>query len=286
MTKFKVFTVFVTVFVLLLLGVVSSFQLIRSASEFAASSTTAESAPPPSGAPGIAQYPMSAYIGSSYSSVACTGSTGGYCWNGAAIRDKTNQGIKTTVNVINLAPYTVNLNQISVWASEEMSSHDLWGQIGYISFNGGQVLGFVSIWNNTSGQMLGDWRNWAVSLGKHTFSMYLKSGTTWAFAMDGHVWMTYNMMSKTGGLLIATLVEEYCSNGYSYQFPNIEFYNAISLLQSGAWHATSYGFSDSLGSITPAYGAVGHLQDSVLKADQVIVGTSVKDTSYGTYLWG
>ena len=200
-------------------------------------------------------------------------------WVGAASTDSSalpNTGVRGTIQVID---FSTN-NVFDAWVADDLTNNE-WGQVGYYILSGGAPVAFYQIWNLNSNTVLTTGTA-AVSVGSHSFSMYLQSGTTWAFALDGVVFGTYDMgasSSVSAGFPAYALVEEQGTAVFS--FPSVTFSPALQTRQGGAWGsvatAVSYG---------SAWGVEGHDQDSSLSSDEIVVGTSVPAISAGIQLWG
>ncbi|MDA4114848.1 MAG: Ig-like domain repeat protein, partial [Thaumarchaeota archaeon] len=150
----------------------------------------------------------------------------------------------------------------------------------YYICDGSTPIGFYQIWNLVQNTIVGAGTT-SVSTGAHTFSMYVTSGMTWAFALDGTVFGTFNMGSTTTVPFypVYALSEE-SSVSSPQAISQVEFYTALSVLRSGSWQpvtsATSYGSSWGMGGI---------VQDLLLPADALIVGGGMSVLSQGTSLW-
>src|SRR2546426_7959558 len=111
-------------------------------------------------------------------------------WVGASSVDSSalpNTGVRSTFQVITLPV----VGCLSFWVSDDLSNN-VWGQVGYYICDGTTPTAFYQIWNLNTNTVLSGGSS-TVSIGAHTFSMYLQSGTTWAYAIDGTVFGTYNM---------------------------------------------------------------------------------------------
>ena len=115
-------------------------------------------------------------------------------WVGASSTDSSalpNAGVKSVIQVFS----THVTGCLSFWVSDDTGDNN-WGQVGYYICNGSTPEAFYQVWNlNTKSVLTGGIA--PISTGAHTFAMYLQSGTTWAYAMDGSVMGTYNMGSST-----------------------------------------------------------------------------------------
>src|SRR5712692_10393753 len=103
-------------------------------------------------------------------------------WVGAQASDSAalpNTGIQTTIQVVSQQV----VGCLSYWVSEEASS-TVWGQVGYYICNGSTPVAFYQIWKSGFVLVTG---TTSVPTGSHEFSMYVQSGNTWAYALDGSV---------------------------------------------------------------------------------------------------
>jgi hypothetical protein len=203
----------------------------------------------------------------------------GVWWVGAQSKDGSalpNTGVEGKIQVLS----QFFSGCLSFWVSEAELINGDWAQTGYYICDSSTPIAFYQIWNLPDNTIVGAGTT-SVSTGAHTFSMYLTSGTTWAFALDGTVFGTYNMGS-------ASFVAQYPIYALSEQssvsspvtISQVEFYTALSILRSGTWQtvssATSYGSS---------WGMSGLVQDLVLPADSLLVGSGLPVLSQGTSLW-
>ena len=205
------------------------------------------------------------------------GGTAGSVWLvGAMSTDASalgNTGVRSILQVISARP----AGSLAFWIGDDLTNN-VWGQVGYVS-TGGAPVAFYQVWNLTSDTNLARGTT-TVGTGNHTFSMYLQNGTTWAYAVDGVVFGTYNMRSASSSLTypVYTLSEEQANNTFS--FPSVYFSSVMQVLKSGAWNpvvkAVSYG---------SALGLQGNLQNDELSADQMIVGGNLAGIPQGTALW-
>lgn len=168
---------------------------------------------------------------------------------------------------------------LSFWVSDTLSNN-LWGQVGYYFYTSPTPVAFYEIWNLTSGAVVRTGTA-SVSVGSHQFAMYLQSGTTWAFALDGRVFGTYDMQSNisSSSSAVRALSEEgYASSPFS--FSSVTFTVAMEVLNSGTWSPVQLG--KSYGN---AWGVEGALQDGNLPNDQIVVSSSLPALEGGVVLW-
>src|SRR5579863_7569614 len=201
-------------------------------------------------------------------------------WVGADSADSSalpNTGVQATIQVFSSSVSGV----LNFWVSDDLSNN-MWGQVGYIlqPSSGSTPWAFWQVWNLTSNTMISTGSS-AVTVGYHTFSMYLASGTTWNFAIDGSAFGSYNMKSSISSATypVYSLSEEQGSS--SFAFPATTFSNAMQVLKSGTWSnvatAVSYG---------SMWGVQGQAQNSGLSSDEIVIGGSLPALTSGTRLWG
>ncbi|HEX4921808.1 MAG TPA: hypothetical protein VFV92_13855, partial [Candidatus Bathyarchaeia archaeon] len=193
-----------------------------------------------------------------------------YFQSGAESSDSlalSNTGIRGTIGVVG----TNVTGCVSYWVAEEMASNNVWGQVGYFlcDTNGITPTAFYQIWNS-GGVAAGG--STSVTTGLHQFSMYLSSGTTWAYAVDGTVFGTVVMNSTTSSSIypIEALSEEnYVSSPYS--LPKVTF-SAIQVLESGNWYSPVSGFEpNGCGSTgMSCWGVAGNIQNSTIPVDSLV----------------
>ena len=206
-----------------------------------------------------------------------SGSSNQVWWVGASSTDPSamsNTGVKGSFTVVSFSTQNV----LDAWVADDLTN-SIWGQVGYYIMSGQGPVAFYQIWNLSPQSVLTTGTT-SVSTGTHTFSMYLQGGTTWAFALDGVVFGTYDMGASTSSSSypVYALVEEQAPSVFS--FPTISFSPAIQVLKSGTWSDASA--ANSYGTV---YGVEGHDQNSALSADQIDVGSSIATLSGGTPLW-
>jgi hypothetical protein len=167
---------------------------------------------------------------------------------------------------------------LAFWVGDGFSNN-LWGQVGYFISGGGSPVGFWQVWNLTSNVLVASGTT-SVNTGNRTFSMYLQSGTTWVFAIDGNVFASYDMGASTSSTTfpVYALSEEQANSTFPFQA--ISFAPAMEVLRSGSWSpvnsASAYG---------TAWGVEGSLQNGRLGMNQVVVGSSLARIAKGTMLW-
>jgi hypothetical protein len=205
--------------------------------------------------------------------------TSGPVWLvGAASTDRSaipNTGVRSTIQVINtLAP-----GPLAFWVGDGLSNN-LWGQVGYSMSGGGTPVGFYQVWNLTSDVLVASGST-SVNVGNRTFSMYLQNGTTWAFAIDGNVFASFDMGASSSSSTFPVYVLSEEQGNTTFSFPAVSFYPAMEVLKSGSWspvlRATSYG---------SAWGVKGNIQDGLLRMYQLVVGGSAPQLPLQSLLWG
>lgn len=204
-----------------------------------------------------------------------TSSGSNYYWvGGSSGASSTMAGVQGTIQVVSQSV----IGCLSFWVSTD-SAANIWGQVGYYICNGSKPVAFYQIWNLNTNAVLVTGTT-SVSTGSHQFSMYLQSGTNWAYAMDGKVFGTYNMQASnscTCDPIYALSEEGYVSSPYNPQ--EVAFTN-IQVQQNGVW--SSLPSSQSYGS---SWGVAGNIQNPSIPADADSVGGSTSPLSYGTTLW-
>jgi hypothetical protein len=199
-------------------------------------------------------------------------------WVGASSTDASalpNAGVEGVIQVIS----TQVTGCLSFWVSDDLSNNN-WGQVGYFICDGSVPVAFYQAWNLNTNEIIAG-GSASVSPGTHSFAMYLQSGTTWAYALDGSVMGTYDMGASTSSSSypVYALSEEEADSVFA--FPSVTFTTAMQVLQSGTWNAVqtaqSYG---------TAWGTSGYAQGGGLQNDQIAVGGSLAALPQGTLLWG
>ncbi len=216
-----------------------------------------------------------------------SGDSGSYdFWVGAQASDSAalpNAGVQARIEVVSQQV----TGCLSFWVSEEANS-TTWGQVGYYICNGDTPEAFYQIWNSDSVLVTG---TTSVSNGYHQFSMYVQSGDTWAYALDGTVFGTYSMgagISSSTYPVQALSEEGYVSGPWTPA--QVEFGTAIQVLRSGAWSSaqTASSFSSPYGcssSLMSCWGLQGNLQDPSISTDAIVVGGSAPQMAGGSPLW-
>ncbi len=201
----------------------------------------------------------------------------------------TNAGAQTTVQVVT----TTVTGCLSYWIGDD-SAANLWGQVGYYICNGATPLAFYQIWNLTSGAALTTGTT-SVSTGYHTFSMYSQSGSsTWAFALDGTVFGTYNLGASLslGTYPVQAVSEESLVSG-PWTPPEVTFSTAMQTYQTAATNPAGSGWTSVASAFEPwsgcsgntCWGIAGNLQDATIPGDALVTGGSRTVVAAGTSLW-
>ncbi len=204
-------------------------------------------------------------------------SSGSVWWVGASSTDSSalpNTGVQGKIQVIS----TSVVGCLAFWVSDDLLNN-VWGQVGYYICDTSTPLAFYQIWNLDTNAVLTSGSK-SVSTGSHTFSMYLQSGTTWAYSLDGTVFGTYDMGASTSSSSypVYALSEEEANS--TFAFPTVGFSTALQVMESGSWNpvqtAESYG---------TGWGLAGAAQGTGLQANQITVGGSLAALPQGTQLW-
>lgn len=169
-------------------------------------------------------------------------------------------------------------DSLSFWVSDDLSNN-YWGQVGYFISGGGAPIAFFQVWNlNTS--VIEFEGSTPTSDGFHAFSMFLKNGTTWDYAVDGLVFGSFDMHASTSSSTypVYALSEEQTNT--TYTFPTVMFDPALQVLRSGSWDLV--GSANSYGS---AWGIQGTDQNSSLARGEVVLGGNLSLIPAGSRLW-
>lgn len=204
-----------------------------------------------------------------------------------------NSGAQTTIQVVSQQA----TGCLSYWIGDD-SAANIWGQVGYYICNGSPPTAFYQVWSLNTYSVLATGTS-PISTGYHQFSMYVASGTTWAYAVDGDVIGTYDMKSNSS--MPAYPVQALSEEGYvgSPWIPaQVNFSSAIETLNLGNWSrsqvSTAYaGGCGSDGSVGKAgylapyscWGAEGNLQNSTIPAGSLVVGGDSPPILSGSPLW-
>jgi Bacterial Ig domain len=217
---------------------------------------------------------------------------GNFWWIGASSTETSavpNNGVRMEATVVE-RPAGAAGGCFSVWTSDILDNQ-MWGQIGYSGCDVGDAFynftSFFQVWNlaaGADGTLLVDQESDDITVGLHTFAMYVQSGTTWAYAVDGNVMGACDMGSATGNAPygVATLIEEGDGVVSAFTPPSIAFPAAMEVMSGTTWGpATTAEVYNSAG----LSGVVGHLQDTALADDQMIIGGASETLDAGIPLW-
>jgi hypothetical protein len=208
---------------------------------------------------------------------AAAATPGSVWWVGATSTDSSalpNTGVRGTFQVISFQV----AGCLAFWVAEDLSDN-VWGQVGYYLCGGATPVAFYQIWNLNSNTVLTTGTSY-VTTGTHTFSMYLQSGTTWAYALDGTSFGTYDMGASSSSTTypVQALSEE--EGNTTFAFPTVTFSTALQVLSGSSW-----GSVQTANSYGNAWGVQANLQNSALAGDQMVVGGSLAAIPQGTALW-
>jgi MYXO-CTERM domain-containing protein len=219
---------------------------------------------------------------------------GDFWWFGASSSDTSaipNSGVQMEANVIAKTPPEAANGCVSVWTSDILSN-DMWGQIGYsvCDIPGDTTVNFTSffqVWDlsvGPDGTLLVDQESSDITPGLHSFAMYVQSGTTWAYAVDGNVMGVCDMGSATGNAPygVTTLLEEGDGVATAFTPPGIALPIAMEVLNAGKWGPAATALAVDTADIA---GVAGQLQDPQLADDQMIIGGSSPTPDGSAPLW-
>jgi len=195
-----------------------------------------------------------------------------------------NSGVQATIEVVSQQA----IGCLSFWVDDAAVSN-IWGQVGYYICNASAPVAFYQVWNLTTNQVLTTGTT-SVTNGYHQFSMHSQNaGNTWAYALDGNAFGTYNMgagiSSSTNGIS-AAVEEGYVSSPYQ-PTQQVEFSPALQVMQSGIWYTVHLAYEPwGCGSNgMSCWGIEGNLQNPALPSDTIVVGGNTSLVSTGTWLW-
>ena len=212
---------------------------------------------------------------------------------GASASARANKGLSVEIE----AKDDLNLPQASFWMSQRLSNL-MWAQLGMtqhkdLSLNGDGkphvflmiFAGMQSVWS-TGDDLV------PLAPGMHKFEIYLATGTTWAFAVDGILRWTYDMKSDTVNAaypLEAVMELPFLSGtASSVYFPTRKFANFSELI-NGQWLLVpiANGYDTSYGSFELLPMKVkGNLQDASLPQGTFVVGQDVPTSPFPSpILW-
>ena len=191
-----------------------------------------------------------------------------------------NTGLRGTINVV---PQDVPNDHLCFWVSERLDNL-MWAQVGWSIYLGSSTVAFFEVWDQTTNTQLTHVET-PVGAGSRQFSMFLQSGTTWAFAVDGQVFGTYDMKSSASATTfdpITAVSEEVLVNSTTGPFPfsGPVTIGSIETFVAGAWVPADLGSSYGT-----AWGVQGHAQDPAASQDTIVVGDGLAPLQAGTPLW-
>ena len=216
--------------------------------------------------------------------------TPGFWWIGAESTGSAgvpNSGVQAIIQSVSDPPTG---GCFDCWTSEFLTNQ-YWGQIGFSACDptaGPGFEAFYQIWDTATDApvndgFLVDGETSNLTTGDHLFTMSVVSGTTWAFAVDGVVFGTYDMGSATASEAnaISTLCEE--GDGVAAPFvpSQVDMPVAMNVLQTGTWTPAAAGEVYNTAGLS---GVVGHLQDAG-PDESAVAGGSAPYLTPGTPLW-
>jgi hypothetical protein len=214
-----------------------------------------------------------------------TSSSGGYTYFVGAYSNTplvySNTGVQGTIEVVSSSV----TGCLSFWVSDEMAGNIVWGQVGYEICNGSTPVAFYQIWSSGAIAVTG---TTSVLPGTHTFSMYsVNGGNTWAYALDGGVFGTYNMgASISSSNVMPEIMSEEGYVSSPSNPPQVQF-TQLQVLKGGAWTAIPSGY-EPMGCTNSSYscwGAAGNLQNSGITPAAFVVGGNTPLIYEGTTMW-
>ncbi len=218
---------------------------------------------------------------------------GDFWWIGATSTQTSaipNNGVRMEATVVT-APAGAANGCFSVWTSDVLSNN-MWGQIGYSACDiPGEAFfdltAFFQVWDlnvGADGELLVDQETNDITPGLHAFAMYVQSGTTWAYAVDGNVMGLVDMGSATGDSPygVATLSEEGDGVAAAFVPPSVEVPVAMEIMAGGTWGPATTAEVENTAGLS---GVVGQLQDSTLADDQIVIGGSSPTLANYVPLW-
>jgi MYXO-CTERM domain-containing protein len=218
---------------------------------------------------------------------------GNFWWIGASSTSTSaipNSGVRMEADVIT-TPAAAAGGCFSVWTSDTLANQ-MWGQIGYSACNlPGEpfydLTSFFQVWDlsiGPDGQLVVDQESSDITPGLHAFAMYVESGTTWVFAVDGNVMGAVDMGSTTadtpGG--VSLLSEEGDGVAAPFAPPAVAVPVAMEVYTGGTWGPATTAVVVNTALLS---GVAGHLQDPALADDQLVIGGSSPTLAAGVALW-
>jgi hypothetical protein len=218
---------------------------------------------------------------------------GNFWWIGASSTQTSaipNSGVQMEATVVT-TPAGAAGGCFSVWTSDVLAN-DMWGQIGFSACDDPgepfyDLTSFFQVWNlavGSDGELLVDQESDDITPGLHTFSMYVQSGTIWAYAVDGNVMGTSDMGSATGNAPygVQTLSEEGDGVAAAFVPPSVPLPVAMEVRTGSTWGPATTALVVNTAGLG---GVVGSLQDSTLADDQIIIGGDSPTLAQDVPLW-
>jgi hypothetical protein len=218
---------------------------------------------------------------------------GNFWWIGASSTQTSaipNSGVQMETMVVT-TPAAAAGGCFSVWTSDVLDN-DMWGQIGFSACDDEgepfyDLTSFFQVWNlavGSDGELLIDQESDDITVGLHTFSMYVQSGTTWAYAVDGNVMGIADMGSATASAPsgVQTLSEEGDGVAAAFVPPSVPLPVAMEVRSGTTWGPATTAIIVNTAGLG---GVVGNLQDSTLADDQIVIGGDSPTLSQDIPLW-
>lgn len=196
--------------------------------------------------------------------------------NAAPSTNEVIQGVRMTCDVVQFRGNDKKSLSITMY-----TDNGYFIQTGYhTSF--GSTIPFTQVWLN--GQQVGVGVTFIANPplnfgGRQSFSIYNVLGTTkWRTTRGGIDCLEIELFSQQGDR--ATLYTEIGPVLTPSKFPKINFYPAIETYVNGNWQSHSSGIVTS-----STWGIEGQVQNSLLQANELNIGTGIQVIPSGTILW-
>jgi len=208
--------------------------------------------------------------------------TGYYWWVGAKSNDSSalpNVGVRAIIDVVEQPGIP---GYIIPWVSNNLSNN-IWIQVGYICNQGAAPYAFYQIWDLNTNTVLKQGYP-SITTGLHTFSVYLKTGTTWAVSIDDREITTYDAGTAVSSSTypVYSVVEMYNTVQSTFAFKQVSFPTAMEVLKTSDQAWTRVQTAKSYGN---AWGVKGALQDETLNNNQIVVSSDFAPLVSGSALW-
>jgi hypothetical protein len=213
----------------------------------------------------------------------------GFWWLGAISTDPAvfaNSGVRNTIDVAQYAPPGAGC--MSYFTSETLDN-GYWLQVGYgTCANNGipPFTAFYQVWNVAQSPVvqLIDGETTVLSEGVHTFSAFVRAGTTWVFAVDDEPFGTADLGTATSDSTtkIETVVEKSAGIPSGYRPPAVHVPEAISVLHGGTWSPAA---AAAIANNSGRSGVIGKNQDPSLAANEIVIGGTSPHLKPGIKLW-